>query len=144
MNLRSLAAGNVWRNRGRYLAYLGSAGFSVMIYFLDTSLAHHPYFAGGYRGATYVVTGIQSASVVIAVFTLLFLKLFFMVISLVLRLPQESPLYTAWPVWRQTLLVFGGSFLLVSLLSLYGVLRRNIIELIRVDRQPLETPRFLA
>lgn len=197
MNLRRLAIKNVWQNRGRYLAYLGSAAFAVMIYFLYTALEHHPYLQVGYRGARYGVKSIEVSAVIIAVFTLLFLmyssaafirsrmkefglftllgltrrqlirvilwenliigtvalgvglalgvlflKLFFMAISVVLRLPSELPVYTAWPVWRQTILVFGSFFLLVSLLSLSGVLRRNIIELIRAERQPKANPTF--
>lgn len=197
MNLRRLAARNIWQNRGRYLAYLGSSAFSVMIYFLYTSLALHPQLQGGYRGAGYIVEVIDAAAVVIAIFTLLFLlysgsafvrsrmkefglltllgltrrqlirmilwenliiavtsitiglgtgllflKLFFMAVSVLLGLPNELPIYIAWPVWRQTLVVFGSIFLFVSLLSLRGVLRRNIIELIRAGRKPKESPRF--
>src|SRR5690625_4587835 len=184
MNLRRLATKNIWQNRGRYFAYLGSAAFSVMIYFLYTALAHHPYFQEGYRGAEYAVEMIEAAAIIIAVFTLLFLlysgaafirsrmkefglltllgltrrqlirmivwenliiaavalavglalglvflKLFFMAISLLLGLPEELPLVASWEVWRQTIVVFGSFFLVVSLLSLWGVLRRNIVEL---------------
>lgn len=197
MRLRELALKNVRQNGGRYAAYLGSAALAVMIYFLYTALALHPYFEQGYPGSRLAVEGIQAAAVVIAVFTLLFLlysgaafirsrmkefgllamlgftrgqlvrmivwenlivacaalaiglglgllflKLFFMAISLVLQLPEELPLYLAWPVWRRTLLVFGGIFLLVSLLSLRGVLRRSIVELLRAGRKPKATPVF--
>lgn len=197
MNLQRLAIKNVWQNRGRYLAYLGSAAFAVMIYFLYTALQHHPYLQEGYRGARFGMKTLEVSAVIIAVFTLLFLlyssaafirsrmkefglftllgltrrqlirvilwenliigtvalgvglalgllflKLFFMAISVVLRLPEELPVYTAWPVWRQTILVFGSFFLFVSLLSLSGVLRRNIIELIRAERQPKANPTF--
>lgn len=168
-----------------------------MIYFLYTSLAHHPYFQGGYRGQEFVVELIKAASGVIAIFTflflayagaaftrsrmkefgllslvgltrgqlvrmivwenviiavaalvlglgvgLLFLKLFFMIISLLLRMPEALPFYTGWSVWRQTLIVFGTSFGIVSLLSLRGVLRRNIVELVRAGRQPQTNPTF--
>lgn len=197
VSLRQLAAKNVWQNRGRYLAYLGSAAFSVMIYFLYTALALHPNLQGGFRGADYVAPAMNAAAVVIAVFTLLFLlysgaafirsrmkefgllsllgftrwqlvrmllwenaivavtaiaaglglgllflKLFFMAISALLQLPGQLPVYIGWPVWRQTLIVFGSIFLVVSLLSLRGVVRRNVIELIRAGRQPLERPTF--
>lgn len=197
VNLRRLAAKNVWQNRGRYLAYLGSAAFSVMIYFLYTALAIHPGLQSDFTGADYVATAMNAASVVIAIFTLLFLlysgaafirsrmkefgllsllgltrgqlvrmlfwenlivavtsmaaglglgvlflKLFFMAISALLQLPSQLPIYIGWPVWRQTLIVFGSIFLLVSLLSLRGVLRRNIIELIRAGQKPLERPTF--
>ncbi len=73
MNLRSLSFKNVWRNRGRYLAYLFSATFSVTVYFLYTALAEHPDLREGFRGAEYVRFAIEGAAVVIAVFTFLFL-----------------------------------------------------------------------
>lgn len=73
MSLWQLAARNVWQNRGRYLSYLASAVFSVMIYFLYTALARHPELQSGYRGASYVVQGMRASSVVIAIFTFLFL-----------------------------------------------------------------------
>lgn len=199
MNLRQFATNNIWQNRGRYVAHLASAAFSVMIYFMYTSLAHHPYFQSGYRGAELAVEGIRAASAVIAIFTflflayagaaftrsrmkefgllslvgltrsqlvrmivwenvviavvalavglgvgLLFLKLFFMVISLLLRLPEPLPFYTGWSVWQQTMTVFGTFFGIVSLLSLRGVLKRNIIELVRAGRQPQTNPTFSA
>lgn len=197
MNLRRLAAKNVWQNRGRYLAYLGSAAFSVMIYFLYTAAALHPDLRSGFAGASYLAPALQASAVVIAIFTLLFLlysgsafirsrmkefgllsllgltrrqlvrmllwenviiavtavaaglglgvlflKLFFMAISALLQLPRQLPVYLAWPVWRQTLGVFGGMFVFVSLLSLRGVLGRTVIELIRAGRKPQERPKF--
>lgn len=197
MSLRQLAAKNVWQNRGRYLAYIGSAAFSVMIYFLYTALALHPTIQQDFPGAGYVTRAMSAATVVIAIFTLLFmlysgaafvrsrmkefgllsllgftrwqvvrmllwenaivavtaiaagiglgflfLKLFFMAISAVLQLSHQLPVYVGWPVWRQTLIVFGTLFVVVSVLSLRAVLRRNIIELIRAGRKPLEPPRF--
>lgn len=197
MNLRRFAINNIWRKRGRYGAHLASAAFSVMIYFMYTSLAHHPYFQGGYRGAELAIEGIRAASAIIAIFTflflayagaaftrsrmkefgllslvgltrgqlvrmilwentvialvalalglgvgLVFLKLFFMIVSLLLRLPEPLPFYTGWSVWRQTVTVFGSFFAIVSLLSLRGVLKRNIIELVRAERQPQTTPTF--
>lgn len=73
---------------------------------------------------------------------LLFLKLFFMIVSLLLRMPEPLPFYTDWSVWRQTITVFGTFFGVVSLLSLRGVLKRNIIELVRAGRQPQTNPTF--
>ncbi|OUN01401.1 MAG: hypothetical protein BAA04_06110 [Firmicutes bacterium ZCTH02-B6] len=73
MNLRRLAFKNVWRSRGRYLAYLGSAAFSVAIYFLYAALTHHPALRGGFPGAEFVPEVANAAAFVIAVFTLLFL-----------------------------------------------------------------------
>ena len=73
MSLWRIAARNVWRNRGRYLAYLGSAAFAVMIYFIYTAMALHPDLQGGFPGAREVSRGIQAASVVIAGITFLFL-----------------------------------------------------------------------
>lgn len=73
MSLWQLAARNVWQNRGRYISYLSSAIFSVMIYFLYTAIARHPELQSGYRGAGYAVQGMRAASVVIAAFTFLFL-----------------------------------------------------------------------
>ncbi len=197
MSLGRLAAKNVWQNRGRYLAYWGSAAFSVMIYFLYTALAVHPRLQGGFAGAQSVAEVMQAAAVVIAIFTLLFLlysergvhplpheriraavvarahprttgphgrlgkphdrgdghgrghrvgtALFEAVFHghrALLQLPAQLPVYLGWPVWRRTLLVFGSIFMFVSLLSLRGVLRRNIIELLRAGRKPLERPTF--
>ncbi|MBY6276190.1 FtsX-like permease family protein [Symbiobacterium thermophilum] len=74
MSLWQIAARNVWRNRGRYLAYLGSAAFAVMIYFIYTALALHPDLQEGEAGVVVGVTdGIQAASLVIAGITFLFL-----------------------------------------------------------------------
>lgn len=197
MTLGQIAARNLWQNRGRYLAYLASSAFSVMIYFLYTALSFHPQLQGGYRGADEAVIGMRAATIVIAVFMflfllysnsafvrsrmkefgllsllgvgkwqlvqiivaesliigavalaiglltgLLFLKLFFMAASVVLQLPKQIPFYAGLPVWTQTLAVFGSFFLIVSLLSLFSVLRRNIIQLVRAGRQPKEAPTF--
>jgi len=175
VNLRRLAFKNIWQSRGRYLAYLGSAVFSVAIYFLYTALTYHPELRSGFYGAQYVSAATGAAAVVIAVFTflfllyssaafvryrmkefgllslvgftrgqlvrmilwenliiavtalaiglgagLLFLKLFFMAVSALLRLPRELPLYAGAPVWLQTVAVFGSSFAVVSLVSLRG------------------------
>ena len=73
VTLRRLAIQNVWRSRGRYLAYVGSAAFAVAIYFLYTTLAYHPTLKGGYFGANYVAIATQAAAIVIAAFTFLFL-----------------------------------------------------------------------
>ncbi len=197
MTLGQIAARNLWQNRGRYLAYLASSAFSVMIYFLYTALSFHPQLQGGYKGAAEAIIGMRAATIVIAVFVflfllysnsafvrsrmkefgllsllgvskgqlvqmivaesmiigaaalatgllagLLFLKLFFMAASVMLRLPSQIPFYAGLPVWTQTLAVFGSFFLIVSLLSLFSVLRRNIIQLVRAGRQPKETPAF--
>lgn len=195
MNLRRLAFKNVWQSRARYLAYLGSAAFSVAVYFLYTALTHHPQLRGGYSGAAYAASATNAAAVVIAVFTflfllyssaafvrfrmkefgllmllgftrgqlvrmilwenlivaasalavglsagLLFLKLFFMGISALLRLPEELSFYAGAPVWIQTVVVFGSFFAAVSLASLRGVLRRSVIELIRARHEPKAIP----
>jgi len=197
MSLWQIAARNVWRNRGRYLAYLGSAAFAVMVYFIYTALALHPDLQEGYSGAWGVIRGIRAASVVIAVITfyfllisnaafvrsrkkefgllslmglsrkqlmalilwesliialvalavglgfgLLFLRLFFMAISVLLRLPESLPFHAGPQVWAQTLLVFGTFFLVVSLYSLRDVVRSSVIDLIRAERKPKETPSF--
>jgi len=197
MTLRSLAIKTVWRSRGRYLAYLGSAAFAVAIYFLYATLSYHPDLRGGYLGAEYVAVATQAAAVVIAVFTflfllysgaafarfrmkefglltmlglsrrqlvriilwenlivaaaalflglsvgLLFLKLFFMAVSALIRLPEELPLYAGLPVWTETTAVFGAFFLIVSLASLRGVLRQSVVDLIRARRKPKEMPAF--
>ena len=62
--------------------------------------------------------------------------------SVLLDLPAQLPLHGGWPVWRDTLVVFGSFFVVVSLLALRGVLWRNIIELIRAGRQPKANPTF--
>lgn len=197
MNLRRLAFKNIWQSRGRYLAYLGSAVFSVAIYFLYTALTYHPELRSGFYGAQYVSAATGAAAVVIAVFTFLFLlyssaafvryrmkefgllslvgftrgqlvrmilwenliiavtalaiglgagllllKLFFMAVSALLRLPRELPLYAGAPVWLQTVAVFGSSFAVVSLVSLRGVLRRSVVQLIQARRQPKGVPSY--
>lgn len=197
MSLWQLAARNVWQNRGRYISYLASATFSVMIYFLYIALVRHPELQSGYRGAAYVVTGMRAAAVVIAGFTLLFLlyansafvqsrlkefgllslmgitkfqlvqimlfeglivagvaltagiglallflRLFLLAISTLLQLPEAIPFHAGAPVWTETILLFGSFFLLVSLLSMQGVLRRRVIQLIRAARQPKGAPSF--
>jgi len=73
MSLWQIAASNVWRNRGRYLAYLISAAFAVMIYFTYTALSLHPSLQGGYSGAEGVTQGIKAASIIIAAITFFFL-----------------------------------------------------------------------
>ncbi|MGE5654328.1 MAG: FtsX-like permease family protein [Bacillota bacterium] len=197
MSLGQIAARNLWQNRGRYMAYLASSAFSVMIYFLYTALSLHPKLKGGYRGAFEAAQGMKAAAVVIAVFMflfllysnsafvrsrmkefgllsllgvgrwqlvqiilaesliigtaalgiglltgLLFLKLFLMAVSVLLRLPTQLPFYAGPKVWAQTLTVFGSFFAIVSAISLFSVLRRNIIDLVRAGRQPKETPTF--
>lgn len=197
MSLWQIAASNVWRNRGRYLAYLTSAAFAVMIYFIYTALALHPDLQGGYTGAAGVTRGIKAASLVIAGVTfiflltsnaaftrsrkkefgllslmgfgrgqlvalvlweglfiaaaalgiglgfgLLFLRLFFMAVSVLLRLPETLPIYVGPPVWTQTLSVFGAFFLIVSLYSLIDIVRSTVIELIRAERKPKVAPTF--
>lgn len=197
MSLWQIAARNVWQNRGRYVAYLASSAFSVMIYFLYSALIYHPQMQGGYFAAGYVVQGMKAAAVVIAIFTclfllyansafvrsrmkefgllsllgvtkgqliqiilceglfigaaalvaglglgLLFLKLFFMAISAVLQLDTQIPLYIGAKVFSQTLLVFGGIYLFVTVASLRSVIRRNIVELVRAGRQPKSAPTF--
>jgi len=197
VSLWQIAARNVWRNRGRYLAYLGSAAFAVMVYFIYTALALHPDLQGGYTGAAGVTRGIKAAAVIIAIVTfiflltsnaafvrsrkkefglislmgfgrgqlvalvlweslfiaaaalgiglgfgLLFLRLFFLAISVLLRLPEALPIYAGPPVWIQTLTVFGAFFLFVSLYSLIDIVRSTVIELIRADRKPKAAPTF--
>src|SRR5690606_7681656 len=73
---------------------------------------------------------------------LLFLKLFFMAISAMLRLPEELPFYAGAPVWIQTIAIFGSFFLIVSLASLRGAFRQNVVELIRAQRKPKAVPAF--
>lgn len=197
MSLWQIAARNVWQNRGRYLSYLGSAAFSVTVFFLYMALAHHPAMATGGLTSVVVAKGMQATAVVIAIFTflfllyssaafvrsrmkefgllsllgvsrrqlttiflweslivalmalgtglslgLLFLKLFFMVISALLNLPYQLPFYAGFLVWRDTLTVFGAFFLVVALASLRGVLGRNVVELLRAGRQPKANPTF--
>lgn len=73
---------------------------------------------------------------------LLFLKLFFMAISAVLRLPEELPLYAGAKVFAQTIAVFAAFFLVVSVFSLRGVLKGNTVELLRAQRKPNAAPTF--
>ncbi|HEY8346780.1 MAG TPA: ABC transporter permease [Symbiobacteriaceae bacterium] len=199
MSLGQIVARSVWQNRGRYLSYFGSAAFAVTIYFLYTALVLHPDLQSTYTGTPAVVLaqGMKAATVVLAIFTFLFLlyanaafvrsrvkefgllslmgmtkkqlvglvlceglvvgagalaaglgmgviflKLFFMAVSALLHLPEQIPVYAGLPVWLRTAGVFGSFFVLVSLLSLHGILRRSVIELIRAARQPKEAPVF--
>ncbi|BAD42193.1 FtsX-like permease family protein [Symbiobacterium thermophilum] len=198
MSLWQIAARNVWRNRGRYLAYLGSAAFAVMIYFIYTALALHPDLQAGDPGVLVgVKDGIKAASLVIAGITfqflmtsnaaftrsrkkefglwslmgvtrgqliavvlwesffiaaaalaiglgfgLVFLRLFFMAISVLLGRSEALPVYAGLPVWLHTLSVFGGFFLFVSLYSMVDILRSTVIELIRAERKPKAEPTF--
>ncbi len=185
---------NDWR---RYVAFVVSASFSVMIHFLYTALAMHPELQGGYKYASYAVRGMKAATVVIVIFTFLFLlysstsfvrlrmkefgllsllgvsrrqlikivllenaiiaavaivsglgagllllKLFFMGVSALLRLPRELSFTASVGVWLQTIGVFGCMFAAVSLASLQSVLRRSVVELVLAGRKPKETPRF--
>lgn len=108
MSLWHLAARNVWQNRGRYLAYLGSAAFAVMIYFLYSALIYHPELQSGYRGARFAVEGMRAAAVVVAVSTFLFL------------------LYSNSAFIRSRMKEFG-------LLSLLGFSRRQLVRLILAE-----------
>jgi len=185
-----------WR---RYVAFVGSTAFTVMIYFLYTALSMHPDLQGGYPYARQAVQGMKAAAVVIAIFAFLFLlyssssfvrlrmkelgllsllgvskgqliqimlgenlivavvslaaglgvgllllKLFFMGISALLRLPRELPFSAGVGVWLRTILVFGGMFAAVSVASLRAVLRRSVVELVRAGRKPKAAPRFSA
>lgn len=199
MSLWQLAAKSVWQSRGRYLSYLGSAAFAVMIYFLYTAMALHPGLASAYGGGPGIALakGMTAAAVVIAIFTflfllyanaaflqsrmkelgllslmgvsrkqmvqmllcenlivavvalalglglgVLFLKLFFMAVSVLLHLPEQIPVYAGLPVWGRTLAVFGTLFFVVAGASLRPILRRSTIELIRAARQPKAAPTF--
>ncbi len=108
MNLWQIAARNIWQSRSRYLAYIGSAAFSVMIYFLYTALKLHPGLQGGFRGAAYVAEGMKGTTVVIAIFTFLFL------------------LYSNSAFVRSRMKEFG-------LLSLMGLSRGQLVGLILVE-----------
>lgn len=195
MNLRRVAIRNVWRNRGRYLAYWASAVFAVMVFFLFNALLLHPDLQGGYRGAHRATQAMEGGSVVVAVFTflfllyansafisfrkqefgllrllgvtrgqlvrlllwegliiaatavaigcgagLLFMKLFFMAVSVIMQMPQPLPLYAGTDVWSRTAAVFGCFFLFISLVSMRGVLRDSIVDLLRARRRPKAPP----
>src|SRR5690606_17126914 len=73
VNLRRVAWNNVWRSRGRYGAYLGSAAFSVMVFFLFSSVVLHPSFQGGYRGSRTAAEAMNGGAIAVATFTFLFL-----------------------------------------------------------------------
>ena len=197
MNLWRIALKSIWQNRKRYIAFVASAAFSVMIFFLYMALIFHPDLQGGYRYAAYALQGMKAASVVIVVFTflfllyssstfvrfrmkefgmlslmgvtrgqlvmvilrenitialvalvagigagLLFLKLFFMTISALLRLPEPLPFYVGPNVWLSTFAIFGGLFVVVSLASARLIFRRSILDMVRAHRQPKATPTF--
>ncbi|MGE5572815.1 MAG: ABC transporter permease [Bacteroidota bacterium] len=185
-----------WR---RYVAFVGSTAFTVMIYFLYSALIMHPDLQSGYPYARQAVQGMKAAAVVISIFAFLFLlyssssfvrlrmkelgllsllgvskcqlvqimlgeslivavvslvaglgvgllllKLFFMGISALLRLPRELPFTAGVEVWLRTIIVFGGMFAAVSVASLRAVLRRSVAELVRAGRKPKAVPRFSA
>lgn len=93
---------NDWR---RYVAFLASTAFTVMIYFLYTALVRHPDLQSGYRYAHFAVQGMKAAAVVIAVFAFLFL------------------LYSSSSFVRLRMKELG-------LLSLLGVSRRQLVQII--------------
>src|SRR5690606_30914054 len=186
VDLKRVAWSNVWRNLGRYAAYLGSAAFAVMVYFLFNAVVLHPDFQGGYRGARTAAQAMQAGAVVVAAFTfffllfahaafirfrrrefgllrlmgftrgqlvrlllweglitalaalaissglgLLFARLFFMAISVLLQLPEPIPAYTGPGVWLRTIAVFGAIFTVVSLQSIREVMKHSIAGLLR-------------
>ncbi|MGB4476405.1 MAG: ABC transporter permease [Bacillota bacterium] len=61
---------NDWR---RYVAFLTSTAFTVMVYFLYTALSKHPDLQGGYAYSGFAVQGMRAAAVVIVIFSFLFL-----------------------------------------------------------------------
>nr|MBO2508505.1 hypothetical protein [Bacillota bacterium] len=197
MDIKRVAWSNLWRNRGRYLAYLGSAAFAVMVYFLFNAVVLHPDFQSGYRGARYAVAAMRAGAVVVAAFTfffllfahgslirfrrrefglmrlmgftrgqlvrlllwesvitaaaslavgsglgLLFARLFFMAISVILDLPEPIPVYAGAPVWLRTAGVFGAIFAAVSLQSIGEVMKHSIAELLRSRRRTKEPPTY--
>lgn len=197
MNLRRMAWSNVWRSRQRYAAYLGSAVFSVMVFFLFNSVTLHPNFQGGYAGADTAAAAMQAGSVVVAMFTfffllytnsafirfrqqefgllrlmgvargqlarllmwegfiigsaavvigsglgLLFVRLFFMGIAVLMDLGEPIPFYAGPDVWLRTAGIFGTFFLIVSLHAIRGVMKKPIIELLRAHRRPKSAPEF--
>ena len=197
MDLKRVAWSNVWRNLGRYAAYLGSAAFAVMVYFLFNAVVLHPDFQGGYRGARTAAQAMQAGAVVVAAFTfffllfahaafirfrrrefgllrlmgftrgqlvrlllweglitalaalaigsglgLLFARLFFMAISVLLQLPEPIPAYTGPGVWLRTIAVFGAIFTVVSLQSIREVMKHSIAGLLRARRRTKEPPTY--
>lgn len=107
MTLWQIAFKNIWQNKNRYLAYLGSAAFSVMIYFLYSALILHPQLQPdmGYYQAAKAVQGMRAAAVVIAIFTFLFL------------------LYSNSAFIRSRMKEFG-------LLTMLGVSRKQLVQII--------------
>ncbi|CAH0121735.1 MULTISPECIES: FtsX-like permease family protein [unclassified Paenibacillus] len=75
MNFRQFAFRNVFRNKRLYAGYFFSCAFSVMIFFVYTMLAFHPYLSfdgtGSYgRGAQ---AGMDASQYIIYVFTFFFI-----------------------------------------------------------------------
>lgn len=61
---------NDWR---RYVAFLTSTAFTVMVFFLYTALFRHLDLQDGYAYSGFAVQGMRAAAVVIVIFSFLFL-----------------------------------------------------------------------
>lgn len=65
-----------------------------------------------------------------------------MAVSVVLGFPEELPFYAGAPVFARTVAVFAAFFLATTLISLRGVLRENIVGMLRARRKPNARPAF--
>lgn len=73
MTLIHIAAKNVKQNRQRYVAYIASMAFTIMVYFMYMSLVNHPQLTTNFRGASGVKIALNGSAIVIAAFTFIFL-----------------------------------------------------------------------
>lgn len=73
MNLQKIAYKNVRQNMNRYIVYIASMSFTVMIFYLYISLMTHPKLSTSFIGADKVKIAMKAAAIVIAVFTFIFL-----------------------------------------------------------------------
>ncbi len=74
MRLPKIAYKNIKQNINRYIAYIFSMAFTVMVYFMYKSLVDHPGLSQGFAGASAVKSAMQASAVVIAGFTFIFLS----------------------------------------------------------------------
>lgn len=73
MSLVNIAYKNVKKTPNRYIAYVASMAFTVMIYFLYISLVNHPEMSTNFTMAKSIKTAMNGAAVVIVIFTFVFL-----------------------------------------------------------------------
>lgn len=196
MNLQKIAYKNVKQNMNRYIVYIASMSFTVMIFYLYISLMTHPKLSTSFIGANNVKIAMKAAAIVIAVFTFIFLlfsataflrsrkkefgllsllgiskrqlstiiiweniiigamalgigisfgilfqKLFLMVVSALIHLPDPLGFYLSTKIILTTIITFGTLFLMVAIFSLKEILKTSLVDLIKAGKKPKKLPR---